>query len=152
MNADKNLYLVFLICVHLRSSAAHFLFPYAGLAAFSVAAFTECPLNVRVGENSPSLCPTMFSVMYTGMNFLPLWQASVCPTNSGRIVERRDQVFRTFFSFLAFIASTRFSRCWSVNGPFFTERPISSYLFFALRLTMNLSVRLLLRVLYPRVG
>jgi hypothetical protein len=31
-----------------------------------------CPLNVRVGENSPSLCPTIFSVTYTGMNFFPL--------------------------------------------------------------------------------
>src|SRR5713101_6828517 len=97
---------------------------HAGFAVFSVAAFTECPLNVRVGENSPSLCPTMFSVMYTGMNFLPLWQASVCPTNSGRIVERRDQVLMTFFSFFTFIASTFFSRCVSTNGPFFTERPI----------------------------
>ena len=42
-----------------------------------VAAFTEWPLNVRVGENSPSLCPTMFSVTYTGMNFLPLCTAMV---------------------------------------------------------------------------
>src|SRR2546427_4952294 len=72
----------FLIRVHLCPSVALFL--YAGLAVFSVAAFTECPLNCRVGENSPSLCPTIFSVMYTGMNFLPLWQASVCPTNSDR--------------------------------------------------------------------
>src|SRR5258708_30279338 len=62
------------------------------------------------------------------MNFLPLWQASVCPTNSGRIVERRDQVLITFFSFLTFIASTFFSRWVSVNGPFFTERPISLFL------------------------
>jgi hypothetical protein len=28
---------------------------YDGFADFSVAAFTECPLNVRVGENYPSL-------------------------------------------------------------------------------------------------
>src|SRR3954470_9776576 len=103
---------------------------YDGRDDFSVAAFTECPLNVRVGENSPSLCPTMFSVTYTGMNFLPLWQASVWPTNSGRIVDRRDQVLMTFFSFFTFITSTFFSRCVSVNGPFFTERPIR-YLFFA---------------------
>ena len=36
----------------------------ATLAVFSVfSAFVpECPLNIRVGENSPSLCPTMFSV------------------------------------------------------------------------------------------
>ena len=40
----------------------------------------------------------MFSVMYTGMNFLPLCTASVCPTISGITVERRDQVLMTFFS------------------------------------------------------
>ena len=40
-------------------------------AAFSVD-FAACPLNVRVGENSPNLWPTMFSVTYTGINFLPL--------------------------------------------------------------------------------
>ena len=32
----------------------------------------------------------MFSVTYTGMNFFPLCTATVCPTNSGRIVARRD--------------------------------------------------------------
>src|ERR1700736_1019672 len=31
------------------------------------------PLNVRVGETSPSLCPTMFSVTNTGMCARPLW-------------------------------------------------------------------------------
>src|SRR2546429_839550 len=30
------------------------------------------PRNNRVAANSPSLCPTMFSVMYTGMNLFPL--------------------------------------------------------------------------------
>src|SRR5690349_21273850 len=99
---------------------------YAGLAVFSVvAAFTEWPLKVRVGENSPSLCPTMFSVTYTGMNFLPLCTAIVWPTNSGRIVERRDQVRTTFFSFDVLSTATFVSRCVSVNGPFLTERPIS---------------------------
>ena len=39
----------------------------------------------------------MFSVTYTGMNFLPLCTASVWPTNSGGIVERRDHVLSTFF-------------------------------------------------------
>src|SRR5439155_936041 len=34
----------------------------AGLAATSVAALIECPLNCRVKLNSPSLWPTMFSV------------------------------------------------------------------------------------------
>src|SRR5208337_3309254 len=70
----------------------------AAAAALSAATLTPCPLKVRVGENSPSLCPTMFSVMYTGMNFLPLWTASVCPIISGTIVDRRDQVLTTFFS------------------------------------------------------
>src|SRR5664280_90241 len=56
------------------------------------------------------------------MNFFPLWTASVCPTMSGRIVERRDQVFRTRFSPAAFIAVI-FSRSGvSTNGPFFVER------------------------------
>ena len=40
------------------------------LATFST--LEEWLLNCRVGENSPSLWPTMFSVMYTGTNFLPL--------------------------------------------------------------------------------
>ena len=69
----------------------------AGFAAVSVAAFIECALKVRVKLNSPSLWPTMFSVTYTGMNFLPLCTAMVCPTNSGIMVERRDQVRRHFF-------------------------------------------------------
>src|ERR1039457_21610 len=56
------------------------------------------------------------------MNFLPLWTASVWPTMSGRIVERRDHVFRTRFSPAAFIAVI-FSRSGvSTNGPFFVER------------------------------
>ena len=45
--------------------------------------FAAWPLKCRVGENSPSLWPTMFSVTYTGMNFFPLCTASVCPTISG---------------------------------------------------------------------
>src|ERR1700740_927243 len=95
-------------------------------AAFSRAAFTAWPLNVRVGENSPSLCPIICSVTYTGMNFFPLWPAMVCPIMSGTIVERRDHVFRTFFSLRVFSPST-FSRRWpSTNGPFFSERAIDS--------------------------
>src|SRR5215470_1014472 len=108
------------------------------------------------------------------MNFFPLCTASVWPTISGVIIERRDQVLWTFFSFAAFIRSMTFKRCASMNGPFLTERAISFQvsgfrfqvsgfrfqvltpgawrLYFVLRLTMNLSVRLLLRVLYPRVG
>ena len=78
-------------------------------------------LKIRVGANSPSLWPTMFSVMYTGMNFFPLCTASVWLTISGTTVERRDQVLMTFFSFARFITST-FSRRWvSTKGPFFND-------------------------------
>jgi hypothetical protein len=102
---------------------------YDGFAVFSVpppdvgaaAAFTEWPRNWRVGENSPSFRPTMFSVTYTGMNFLPLWTASVCPINSGKMVERRDHVRTTFFSLFSFIAATFLARWSSVNGPFFND-------------------------------
>src|ERR1700735_2213514 len=59
------------------------------------------------------------------MNFLPLCTAIVWPTNSGRIVERRDHVGITFFSLAAFSLSILSSRCLSVNGPFFTEPPIT---------------------------
>src|ERR1022692_3669769 len=93
----------------------------------------------------------MFSVTYTGINFLPLWTAIVWPTNSGRIVERRDHVRTTFFSFAAVSALILDSRCVSVNGPFFTDLPIR-YLFLLSRVTIQRSVRLLLRVLKPRVG
>jgi hypothetical protein len=61
----------------------------------------------------------MFSVTYTGMNFLPLCTASVWPMNSGRMVERRDQVRTTFFSFFAFSASTFFFQVVIGKRPFF---------------------------------
>src|SRR6516162_7518641 len=99
----------------------------AGLAAVSVAAFTEWPLKVRVKLNSPSLWPTMFSVMYTGMNLRPLCTAIVCPTISGWMVERRDQVRSTFFSLRLFMSSILLRRCVSANGPFFVERPINYF-------------------------
>src|ERR1700727_2409562 len=41
--------------------------------------------------------------------------------NSGKIVERRDQVRTTFFSLFSFIAATFFVRWSSVNGPFFND-------------------------------
>src|SRR5258708_30518473 len=98
----------------------------AAPAAFSSAAFAAWPLKVGVGENSPSLCPIICSVTYTGMNFLPLCTAMVWPIISGTIVERRDQVFTTFFSLRVFRPSP-FSRRWpSTNGPFFSERAIDS--------------------------
>ena len=64
----------------------------------------------------------MFSVTYTGMNFLPLCTAIVCPTISGTTVDRRDHVLITFFSFARFIASSFSSSDVSTNGPFFSER------------------------------
>src|SRR5271163_3094608 len=78
----------------------------------------------------------------------------VCPTMSGWMVERRDQVRRTFLSFAWFIASIFTIRWVSINGPFFVERAIALDApdYFLARLTINVSVRLLLRVLYPRVG
>src|SRR5579864_5017438 len=97
----------------------------AGRAAASVAAFIECPLKLRVKLNSPSLWPTMFSVIYTGINFLPLCTAMVCPTISGTTVERRDQVRNTFFSLREFMASTLVNRKASTNAPFFVERGIN---------------------------
>src|SRR5713101_5815144 len=98
----------------------------ANPAAFSSAAFTPWPLKERVGANSPSLCPIICSVTYTGMNFFPLCTAMVCPIMSGTIVERRDHVLITFFSFRVFSPSTFMRRWPSTNGPFFSERAIDS--------------------------
>src|SRR5271166_4319275 len=44
---------------------------------------------------------------------------------SGTMVERRDQVFTTFFSLRVFSASTLSRRWPSTNGPFFVERAIA---------------------------
>src|SRR5579859_2405690 len=121
----------------------------AAPAAFSRAALTACPLNERVGENSPSLCPIICSVTYTGMNFLPLCTAMVCPIISGTIVERRDQVFTTFFSLRVFRPST-FSRRWpSTNGPFFSERAIVLGYSSTLRKRTHCARRIFLK---PRTG
>src|SRR5271165_462834 len=98
----------------------------AAPAAFSNATLTEWPLKERVGANSPSLCPIICSVTYTGINFLPLCTAIVCPIMSGTMVERRDHVFTTFFSFRAFRPSSLSRRWPSTNGPFFNERAIGS--------------------------
>src|SRR6202050_3818130 len=46
----------------------------------------------------------------------------VCPTMSGMMVERRDQVLMTFLSPLEFRTSTFFSRWSSTKGPFFRLR------------------------------
>src|SRR5690606_30598249 len=68
----------------------------------------------------------MFSVMYTGMNLLPLCTASVCPTNSGETVDARAQVLMTRFSPRLFISRTFSSSFASMYGPFFTDRAIAS--------------------------
>src|SRR6266567_837059 len=60
------------------------------------------------------------------MNFRPLWTARVWPTNSGAMVERRDQVLRTFFWRWRLSSSTRFSSRSSMYGPFLVERPMVS--------------------------
>src|SRR5690349_19994782 len=83
----------------LNRMAAH---GYSGLAFLSATILPLCPRNNRVGANSPSLWPTMFSVTYTGTNLFPLCTAKVWPTNSGRMVLARLQVLTTRFSFLLF--------------------------------------------------
>src|SRR5689334_5384201 len=98
--------------------------PGAAPAAPGLAAFLspECPWKVRVGANSPSLWPTMFSVTKTGTNLRPLCTAKVRPTASGTMVERRDQVLMTFFELVA-LAAWIFSIRWpSTNGPFLMLR------------------------------
>src|SRR5947207_1665978 len=60
--------------------------------ASALAVCAPCFLNTRVGENSPSRCPTMFSVTNTGLKIFPLCTVNVKPTKSGVMVERRDQV------------------------------------------------------------
>src|SRR5258708_38846603 len=113
------------------------------------------------------------------MNLRPLWTAMVWPTKSGWMVDRRDQVRRTFLSLIWFMPTILVMRWSSMKGPFFAERDIvlsSDFLccdagydeslacetwciekqtkasYLLLRFTMKTSVRLLLRVLYPLVG
>src|SRR5690349_5346092 len=90
------------------------------------------------------------------MNLLPLCTASVWPTNSGEMVQRRAHVFTTRFSFALFMVSTFFSSFASTYGPFFTERlmgvvslPRGGY--FDRRRTISLSDSLLFRVFLPFV-
>src|ERR1700685_4700996 len=111
MRAYRN---IALVCMR-YSAAATFLSP-------------ECALNVRVGANSPSLCPTMFSDTSTGTCKRPLCTAMVSPTISGMTTERRDQVLIVLRSFFACATCTFLARCRSTYGPFFSERGISTYL------------------------
>src|SRR5581483_6583386 len=59
------------------------------------------------------------------MNFRPLCTASVCPTISGTIVDRRDHVLITFFSAPRFITSIFSSSEVSTNRPFLSDLPIA---------------------------
>src|SRR5437763_9119606 len=73
---------------------------------------------------------------------LPLWTAKVRPTKSGVMVERRDQVLIAGGRLPPCrISSTFFSRCRSMNGPFFTERAITLQIFDLRFLIFDLSVR-----------
>src|SRR5678816_166375 len=58
------------------------------------------------------------------MNFLPLCTAIVCPTISGVMSDRRDQVLMTLRSKRRFMSSIFFIRWASTKGPFFSERLI----------------------------
>ena len=50
---------------------------HGGGTQISLRVMPPWALNVRVGANSPSLCPTMFSVTYTATNALPLCTLNV---------------------------------------------------------------------------
>ena len=56
-------------CPHFHFSAT---LDYAAFPLIFVFRSPAWPWKVRVGENSPSLCPTISSVTKTGMNFFPL--------------------------------------------------------------------------------
>src|SRR5512133_2796231 len=107
------------------------------------------PRNVRVGANSPSLCPTMPSVMNTGTCLRPSCTAIVCPSMSGMIVERRDQVRMTFLVLRSFCASTFLSRWSSTNGPFFRLRGICQPLLALLAGTPAADDKLVAGLVHP---
>src|ERR1700719_4443670 len=98
-----------LVCMPCYSAADTFLSP-------------ECALNVRVGANSPSLWPTMFSDTNTGTCNRPLCTAIVKPTMSGMTMERRDQVLIGRRSFFWLAVCPFLARCKSTKGPFLSER------------------------------
>src|SRR5262245_55888820 len=94
----------------------------AAAAAACLALPPLWPLNVRVGANSPSLCPTMSSVTYTLRNCLPLCTKKVTPTKSGWMVQSRAHVLigSRFPPACAF--STLAATLGSMYGPFFRDR------------------------------
>lgn len=77
---------------------------FADFFAAAALSVPPCARKMRVGENSPNLWPTRFSVMYTGIHDLPLYTEMVFPTISGMIVEQREYVFIIFLSDSLFIA------------------------------------------------
>src|ERR1700737_2166156 len=100
--------------------------PY--FATFAV--WAPCFLKVRVGENSPSLCPTIFSVTNTELKIFPLCTRKVWPTKSGVIIERRDQVLIGFFATPLLIFSIFSTSFTSTNGPFFSDLLIPLFSLF----------------------
>ena len=81
----------------------------------------------------------MFSVMYTGMNFLPLCTATVWPTNSGGIVVAPGpRLEHLLLPGAVQLLDPRSSSVASMYGPFFSERPIACSYFFR-RVTMKRS-------------
>src|SRR5207244_9576825 len=87
----------------------------------SVLRSPEWPRNVRVGANSPSLCPTIASVTNTGTCLRPSWTAIVWPTISGKTVDVRDQVRIMRLDPEVFMSSIRCISRPSTNGPFFED-------------------------------
>src|SRR4030043_2242452 len=122
-------------CAFLGATRTNFNLAFTSISPFTCygAAFPlilvfrspEWPWKVRVGENSPNLCPTISSVTKTGIKFFPLWTANVNPTISGIVVDRLDQVLITFVSFVFRASSTFFIKWESAKGPFLIDRAIT---------------------------
>ncbi len=105
-----------------------------------------------MGANSPSLWPTIDSVMNTGMCLRPSWTAIVWPSMAGTIIERRDHVLMTVLDPRSFCTSTFFIRWSSTKGPFLRLRGIAccSYrLFLPRRRLISRSLGLCARRVRP---
>src|SRR3972149_7153642 len=80
-----------------------------------------CRTNFFVGENSPSLCPTISSVTRTSRCVLPLYTPKRNPTISGEIWLERAHVF--IIAAVDALLPTSFSKSLgSIYGPFFSDR------------------------------
>src|SRR5699024_8019066 len=106
------------------------------------------PLKVRVGANSPSLWPTIDSVMNTETCLRPSCTAKVWPRKSGVMTERRDQGLMRFLVPFSFWASSLFCRWSSTKGPLailrgiVSDPPYQRFLPDRRRRTMSLSLSL----------